>query len=294
MDYQLNSLEALEAEAIFIFREAASEFRHPVMLYSVGKDSSVLLHLARKAFLPGPIPFPLMHIDTGYKFPEMIAFRDRIAEKFQVRLIVESNDEWINKGCHPAKLGADECCRHLKTEALLKALEKHGFDAAFGGARREEEKSRAKERIFSVREKLGRWDPREQRPAIGNLFNTELSSDQSMRVFPLSNWSELDVWRYIQNEQIEVVPIYFSHSRSVIAKGGQLIPEMAEIASSKQEVRFRSLGCMPCTGAVASQANSVGDIIEELQRAKYSERQNRLIDHTGDSSMEDKKRQGYF
>ena len=284
-----------------------AEFKNPVMLYSVGKDSSVMVRLAQKAFHPGKFPFPLMHVDTGYKFPEMYEFRDRFVKKIGARLIVERNEEWIAKECHPLTIGVDKCCSYLKTGALLDAIRKHGFDAAFGGARREEEKSRAKERIFSLRDQFGQWDPKNQRPEIWDVYNTRINEGETVRVFPLSNWTEQDVWQYIKLEKIPVVPIYFSMEREVIQRSGILIPlsaasvvdDSARLVQQKETVekimcRFRSLGCIPCTGAIASTALSIDDIIAEVIAAKKSERENRVIDLTSDSSMEQKKKEGYF
>jgi len=294
--YTLTHLQHLEAESIHILREVVAEFRHPVMLYSVGKDSSVMLHLARKAFRPGPVPFPLMHVDTGFKFPEMYRFRDEQVERLGLRLIVERNEAWIAKGCHPQKNGVDRCCSLLKTGALLEALRKHGFDAALGGARREEEKSRAKERVFSVRDIHGQWDPRNQRPELWELYNGRIDEGESVRIFPLSNWTELDIWHYIRQEEIPVVPIYFAQERRVVRRGGILIPVGEDPGAGSEVVRcrFRSLGCMPCTGAVPSDSTTLDGIIAEVAAARRSERENRVIDLTGDASMEEKKKEGYF
>jgi len=306
--YTLPYLTQLESESIHIMREVAAEFKNPVMLYSVGKDSSVMLRLAQKAFYPGPIPFPLMHIDTGYKFPEMYTFRDRYCTEVGVRLIVERNEEWIAKGCHPLKLGTEKCCWYLKTQGLLNALTQHGFDAAFGGARREEEKSRAKERVFSIRDAFGQWDPKNQRPELWDLYNTRLNEGQTARVFPLSNWTELDIWQYIKKEEIPVVPIYFSMKREVVRRNGILIPlsnvSMVEDDAAAQgpagetvetvSCRFRSLGCIPCTGAIPSEAQTIDDIISEVVQARKSERENRVIDLASDAAMEQKKKEGYF
>ncbi len=293
--YALSHLQHLEAESIHILREVVAEFRAPVMLYSVGKDSSVMLHLARKAFAPGPVPFPLLHVDTGYKFPEMYQFRDEQAERLGLRLLVERNEAAIAKGTHPSKVGTDACCALLKTGALLDALRKHGFDAALGGARRDEEKSRAKERVFSVRDAQGQWDPKNQRPELWNLYNGRISDGQSVRAFPLSNWTELDIWHYIRQEAIPVVPIYFAQKRRVRRQGGIFIP-VGEDAPEAELVRcrFRSLGCMPCTGAIPSEAVDLDGIIAEVAAAKRSERENRVIDFSGDASMEQKKKEGYF
>ena len=305
--YSLSYLRQLESESIYIMREVAAEFKNPVMLYSVGKDSSVMVRIAQKAFYPGSIPFPLMHVDTGYKFPEMYAFRDRFCKTIDVTLLVEKNDEWIAKGCHPSTMGVDKCCSYLKTGALLNALNKHGFDAAMGGARREEEKSRAKERVFSLRDRYGQWDPKNQRPELWNLYNTRINEGESVRVFPLSNWTEQDIWQYIKIENIPIVPIYFALKRPVIRRRGILIPvfscSAAEGSASSsrgpEEIetvlcRFRSLGCIPCTGAIPSAAATLDDIIGEVRAATKSERENRVIDLTGDASMEQKKKEGYF
>ncbi len=303
----LSYLRQLEAESIDIMREVAAEFKNPVMLYSVGKDSSVMVRLAQKAFYPGRIPFPLMHVDTGYKFPEMYKFRDEFCKKIDVTLIVEQNEEWIARGCHPLKMGVDKCCSYLKTGALLDALRKHGFDAAIGGARREEEKSRAKERVFSLRDSFGQWDPKNQRPELWDIYNTRINEDESMRVFPLSNWTEKDIWQYIKIENIPVVPIYFAQEREVIVRNGILIPVYSGLTKledaegnviqgkiKKIICRFRSLGCIPCTGAIASKAVTFDEIISEVRAATKSERENRVIDLTSDSSMEQKKKEGYF
>jgi len=295
----ISYLRQLESESIHILREVVAEFKNPVMLYSVGKDSSVMVRLAQKAFYPGKFPFPLMHVDTGYKFPEMYEFRDAFCQKIGARLMVERNEEWIANACHPLKTGVDQCCSHLKTGALLDALRKHGFDAAFGGARREEEKSRAKERVFSLRDSFGQWDPKNQRPELWDIYNTRINEGETMRVFPLSNWTERDVWEYIKLEQIPIVPIYFALERDVISQKGILIPVSADYAGDRKNVkkvlcRFRSLGCIPCTGAIASSATTIDDIIAEVKAAKKSERENRVIDLTSDSSMEQKKKKGYF
>lgn len=296
----LTHLRQLEAESLYILREAAAEFRNPVMLYSVGKDSGVMLRLAQKAFHPGPIPFPLLHVDTGYKFPEMYEFRDRLVREVGARLIVERNEEAIRRGMNPFQFGVDTCCGFLKTGALLAALKKHGFDAAFGGARREEEKSRAKERVYSFRDAFGQWDPKNQRPEPWDLYNARLREGETMRVFPLSNWTELDVWMYIRLENIPVVPIYFAHKRRVIRRGNLLIPDTGRIPPREGDrieevsVRFRSLGCMSCTGAVESDVTDLDGVIEDLIRTRKSERENRIIDHGSDSSMEQKKIEGYF
>jgi sulfate adenylyltransferase subunit 2 len=305
--YRLSYLKNLESESIHIIREVTAEFKNPVMLYSVGKDSGVMVRLAQKAFYPGKFPFPLMHIDTGYKFPEMYAFREEFCRRIGAELIVERNEPWIARGCHPLDTGVDKCCGYLKTGALLDAIRKHGFDAAFGGARREEEKSRAKERVFSLRDAFGQWDPKHQRPELWDLYNTRINEGETVRVFPLSNWTEQDIWEYIKQERIPVVPIYYACEREVVVRNGILIPLAAcsagnhragiDAAAEKVErvmCRFRSLGCIPCTGAVASAATTIDEIISEVRAAKKSERENRVIDLTGDSSMEQKKREGYF
>jgi sulfate adenylyltransferase subunit 2 len=297
---RLDYLKSLEAESIYILREAAAEFARPVMLYSIGKDSSVMLRLAQKAFYPGKIPFPLLHIDTSYKFPEMITFRDSYAKELGAELIVHQNKEALAAGANPFVLGTQKCCGLLKTKSLLDALAEGGFDAAFGGARRDEEKSRAKERIYSFRDPLGQWDPKNQRPELWNIFNSRLNKGESIRVFPLSNWTELDVWLYIHRENIPIVPLYFAKERRVVLRSGSIIvlnsdkdllpgeqPEMLK-------VRMRSLGCVPCTGAIRSDADTVPKIIEEAFAFRRSERENRAIDHDEEGSMEIKKREGYF
>jgi sulfate adenylyltransferase subunit 2 len=297
---RLSHLDALEAESIQILREVAAEFSRPAMLYSIGKDSSVMLRLAQKAFYPAPIPFPLLHIDTTYKFREMIEFRDRICGELGVKLIVHTNTEAIEMGANPFRLGTTKCCALLKTKALLDALKEHGIDAAIGGARRDEEKSRAKERIFSFRDAFGQWDPKNQRPELWNLYNGRIDKGQSVRVFPLSNWTELDVWEYIRVEEIPVVPLYFAKERQVLVRGDKLIvPENAggcQPDEHPQPVfsRMRSLGCTHCSGAVRSHADSISAIIDELKLVRRSERENRLIDHDQEGSMELKKREGYF
>jgi sulfate adenylyltransferase subunit 2 len=298
---RLDHLRALEAESIAILREVVAEFERPVMLYSIGKDSSVLLRLAQKAFHPGPIPFPLLHVDTTYKFREMIEFRDRYAAQIGARLIVHTNTEAIADGTQPFLVGTQRCCGLLKTRALLDALEAGGFDAAFGGARRDEERSRAKERIFSLRDAKGQWDPKRQRPELWGLLNGRIKSGESIRVFPLSNWTEIDVWQYIDAEHIPVVPLYFAREREVIVRGASLIaveqPFVPLLRGERPErvmCRMRSLGCSPCTGAVRSEADTVPKIIAELIATTHSERQLRVIDHDQDASMELKKREGYF
>jgi sulfate adenylyltransferase subunit 2 len=294
-------LGALEAESIHVMREVVAEFERPVMLYSIGKDSSVLLRLAQKAFHPGPIPFPLLHIDTTYKFREMIEFRDQYVAQIGARLIVHTNTEAIADGTQPFLVGTRACCGALKTKSLLDALQAGAFDAAFGGARRDEERSRAKERIFSLRDASGQWDPKNQRPELWRLLNSRIRPGESIRVFPLSNWTEIDVWNYIQVERIPVVPLYFAKEREVVVRGNSLItleqsfvPLLPGERPERIMCRMRSLGCSPCTGAVRSTADTVPKIIEELIATKHSERQLRVIDHDQDGSMELKKREGYF
>ena len=296
----LSCLQYLEAESIHIMREVAAQFERPVVLYSVGKDSSVLLHLARKAFYPGKIPFPLLHVDTGYKFEEMYEFRNRMAADIGAKLIVHRNEDAIAKGTNPFELGTQRCCGLLKTQALLDALNAGGYDAALGGARRDEEKSRAKERVFSFRDKFGQWDPRNQRPELWNVYNGKIRKGESIRVFPLSNWTELDIWLYIYLEQIPIVPLYFADQREVVVRGDQLIPVRPGARTlpgekiEKVECRFRTLGCIPCTGAVRSSARDLEGIITEIMAVRTSERATRIIDHDGEGSMEKKKREGYF
>ena len=292
-------LAALEDESIFILREVAAEFRSPVILYSIGKDSSVLVHLARKAFHPSPIPFPLLHVDTGYKFKEMIEFRDKFVVQIGARLIVHRNEEAIANGSHPLKLGVARCCGLLKTTALLEALKQGEFDAAIGGARRDEERSRAKERVFSFRDSFGQWDPKNQRPELWHLFNARVCEGESMRVFPLSNWTESDIWQYIRQEEIPIVPLYYAKERLVVRRGNNLIP--ADDAGNLKEgevpellsVRFRTLGCSPCTGAVLSTSTTIDEIVNEAAVAIRSERETRVID-PGSNTTEDKKKEGYF
>jgi sulfate adenylyltransferase subunit 2 len=298
---RLDHLRALEAESVAIFREVVAEFERPVMLYSIGKDSSVLLRLAQKAFYPAPIPFPLLHVDTTYKFREMIEFRDRYPASIGARLIVHTNDGAISNGTQPFLVGTARCCGLLKTRALLDALQAGGFDAAFGGARRDEERSRAKERVFSLRDAKGQWDPKRQRPELWGLLNGRVREGESIRVFPLSNWTEIDVWQYIHVEEIPVVPLYFAKEREVVVRGNSLIsleqsfvPLLPGERPQHVVCRMRSLGCSPCTGAVRSEADTVPKIIEELIGARHSERQLRIIDHDQDGSMELKKREGYF
>jgi sulfate adenylyltransferase subunit 2 len=296
----LTHLRALEAESIHILREVAAEFQKPVMLYSIGKDSSVMVRLAQKAFYPGHIPFPLLHIDTTYKFQEMIEFRDQFCARIGARLIVHTNTQAIADGANPFRLGTTKCCALLKTRALLDALDEGGYDAAFGGARRDEEKSRAKERVYSFRDSFGQWDPKNQRPELWNLFNSRIDKGESIRVFPLSNWTELDVWHYIYLENIPIVPLYFAQPRQMVVRGGALIPVEHNLpllpGEEPQTVmcRMRSLGCTYCTGAIRSQADTLPKIIEEMIQFRRSERENRVIDHDQEGSMELKKREGYF
>jgi sulfate adenylyltransferase subunit 2 len=297
----LSHLRQLEAESIHILREVVAEFAKPVMLYSIGKDSSVMLRLAQKAFHPGKIPFPLLHVDTTYKFAEMIEFRDWYPNSIGAQLRVHTNWDARNAGASPIALGTSKCCGLLKTRALLDALEEGGYDAAFGGARRDEEKSRAKERIYSFRDQYGQWDPKNQRPELWNLYNSRVDKGQSIRVFPLSNWTEIDVWHHIHLDSIPVVPLYFAKPRPMVVRGGSLIPPEHNVipllpgeAPQMVMCRMRSLGCTPCTGAIRSEADSVPKIIEELLRFRRSERENRVIDHDQEGSMEIKKREGYF
>ena len=301
----LSHLRLLEAESIHILREVASEFERPVMLYSIGKDSSVMLRLAQKAFYPGPIPFPLLHIDTGFKFAEMLKFRDETARQVGAQLLVWRNEPAIAAGTNPLRLDTKRCCALLKTQALLDALRHYNFDAAFGGARRDEEKSRAKERIYSFRDSAGQWDPKNQRPELWNVYNARIHPGESIRVFPLSNWTEMDVWQYIHEEKIPVVDLYFAKERPMYVRpmaAGQeaLLPiEQAFVARPGEKPqmvksRLRSLGCSPCTGAIRSDADSIPAIIAELIQFRSSERANRVIDHDQEGSMEIKKREGYF
>ena len=300
LERRLGHLATLEAESIYILREAAAEFSRPVMLYSIGKDSSVMLRLAQKAFYPGKIPFPLLHIDTSYKFPEMIEFRDSYAREIGAELIVHQNREALEQGANPFALGTQRCCGLLKTKSLLDALSEGGFNAAFGGARRDEEKSRAKERIYSFRDAHGQWDPKNQRPELWNLFNSRIEKSESIRVFPLSNWTELDVWLYIHAENIPIVPLYYACEREVVVRNGAivLIYSPDELLPGERvqrtKCRMRSLGCVPCTGAIRSEADTVPKIIEEMLSFRRSERENRAIDHDEEGSMELKKREGYF
>ncbi|MFP4379589.1 MAG: sulfate adenylyltransferase subunit CysD [Candidatus Sumerlaeia bacterium] len=300
-DYTISHLQQLEAESIHVIREVAAEFHNPVMLYSIGKDSSVMLHLARKAFWPGKVPFPLLHVDTTWKFREMIAFRDRIAREYGLNLIVHTNREAADAGINPFDHGSEKYTNIMKTQALKQALDKYGFDAAFGGARRDEEKSRAKERVFSFRNQYHQWDPKNQRPELWDVFNTRVNKGESIRVFPLSDWTELDVWRYIQIENIPIVPLYYAKERPVIERNGVLIMvdddrmrlEPGEEVQQKM-VRFRTLGCYPLTGATESKADTLEGIVQEMLLAKTSERQGRVIDYDQSMTMEEKKRDGYF
>jgi sulfate adenylyltransferase subunit 2 len=294
-------LQRLEAESIHILREVAAEFQKPVMLYSVGKDSSVMLHLAMKAFFPAKPPFPLLHVDTTWKFREMIAFRDATVKRLGLELIVHVNEDGVKRGISPVASGSNVHTQVMKTEGLRQALDLHKFDAAFGGARRDEEKSRAKERIFSHRSAVHAWDPRNQRPELWRIFNTRIKQGESMRVFPLSNWTELDVWDYIAHEKIPVVPLYFAAPRPVVERDGALImvddarlPLHNGEAPQLRRVRFRTLGCYPLTGAIESDAATLDDIIAEMRVSTTSERQGRLIDSDESGSMEKKKREGYF
>ena len=297
----MSHLDALEAEAIHIMREVVAEAENPVMLYSVGKDSSVMLHLARKAFHPGKIPFPIMHIDTMWKFSEMIDFRDQTAKDLGVDLIVHINPEGKEMGMNPFIHGSSKHTDVMKTDGLKQALDKHQFDVAFGGARRDEEKSRAKERIFSFRTSKHRWDPKNQRPELWNLYNSRKNQGESIRVFPLSNWTELDIWQYIHLEKIPIVPLYFSKERPVVERDGTLIlvdddriPLTEGEKPMMKSVRFRTLGCYPLTGAVESEADTLPEIIQEMLLTTTSERQGRTIDHDSNASMEKKKQEGYF
>jgi sulfate adenylyltransferase subunit 2 len=294
-------LKELENESIEILRETASGFKKPVMMYSIGKDSSVLLHLARKAFYPSPIPFPLLHVDTTWKFKEMISFRDRIIADTKSQLIVHTNQEGVEANINPFNTNASEYTRVMKTVALRQALDMHGFDAAIGGSRRDEEKSRAKERIFSVRDPGHRWNPREQRPELWRTYNTRLAPEQTMRVFPISDWTEADIWHYILQERIEVNPLYFAKERPMVARGDQMImidDDRFQLRDGEtpfmKMVRFRTLGCYPLTAAVESTATTIEEVVEEVLHVKLSERATRLIDGDNEDSMEKKKTEGYF
>jgi len=300
-DPYLTHLKQLEAESIHIIREVAAEFSNPVMLYSIGKDSAVMLHLARKAFYPSKPPFPLMHVDTTWKFKEMIAFRDKMVAEYGFDLIVHTNEEGREKGMSPFVHGSGLYTDVMKTEALKQALDKYKFDAAFGGARRDEEKSRAKERVFSFRSENHRWDPKNQRPELWNTYNARVKSGESIRAFPISNWTELDIWQYIYSENIPIVPLYYAAKRPVVERDGILVMvdddrlplDKGEVPELKS-IRFRTLGCYPLTGAVESEADTLPDIIQEMLLTTTSERQGRMIDHDEAGSMEKKKQEGYF
>lgn len=299
--YQLTHLKQLEAESIYIIREVAAEFERPVMLYSIGKDSAVMLQLALKAFFPGKPPFPLLHVDTTWKFREMIEFRDRLVRELGLELIVHINEDGVRQGVNPFTYGSKKHTDIMKTESLKQALDKYRFDAAFGGARRDEEKSRAKERVYSFRDRNHRWDPKNQRPELWNLYNGRIDKGESIRVFPLSNWTELDIWQYIHLENIPIPTLYFAKERPVVQREGTWImvddERMPLEPGEKPQmlmVRFRTLGCYPLTGAVESTASTLPEIIQEMLLATTSERQGRLIDHDQTGSMEDKKREGYF
>ncbi len=299
--YLLSHLKQLEAESIHIIREVAAEFENPVMLYSIGKDSAVMLRLAQKAFYPGKLPFKLLHVDTKWKFREMIEFRSHTAREVGQEILVWTNPEGFAQGINPIDHGSDTHTRIMKTEALKQALDHYGFDAAFGGARRDEEKSRAKERVYSFRNEFHQWDPKNQRPELWNLYNSKVKKGESIRVFPLSNWTELDIWLYIMRDQIPIVPLYFAKERPVVKRGGTLImvdddrlPMEPGETPEMRKVRFRTLGCYPLTGAVDSEAETLEAIVQEMLLATTSERQGRVIDHDGASSMEEKKKDGYF
>ena len=298
---RLSHLAALEAEAMFIMREVVAEVENPVMLYSIGKDSAVMLHLARKAFYPARLPFPLLHVDTTFKFRQMIEFRSKIAKEYNLDILVHTNPEGVENKINPFDHGSDKYTDIMKTQALKQALDKYGFDAAFGGARRDEEKSRAKERVFSFRTASHRWDPKNQRPELWSLYNAKKHKGESIRVFPLSNWTEFDIWQYIHQENIPIVPLYFAAKRPVVERDGVLImvdderlPLRAGETPMMKSVRFRTLGCYPLTGAVESHASTMLDIIHETMVARVSERQGRVIDHDQAASMEKKKQEGYF
>ncbi len=300
-DYKLTHLKQLEAESIHIIREVAAEFDNPVMLYSIGKDSAVMLHLALKAFAPGKLPFPLMHVDTTWKFKEMIEFREKMAKDLDLDILVHTNQEGVDMGVGPFTHGSAKHTDIMKTQALKQALNKYKFDAAFGGARRDEEKSRAKERVYSFRDKNHRWDPKNQRPELWNIYNSKVDAGESIRVFPLSNWTELDIWQYIYLESIPLVPLYFAAKRPVVEKDGVMImvdddrmPIGPEDKVEEKMVRFRTLGCYPLTGAVESEATTLPEIIQEMLLATTSERQGRVIDSDSSGSMEKKKQEGYF
>ncbi len=301
LEFRLSHLRQLEAESIHIIREVAAEFDNPVMMYSIGKDSSVMVQLARKAFHPGKLPFPLLHIDTTWKFKEMIKFRDQFVKDNDLNLIVHTNQEGLADNINPFDHGSSKYTTIMKTHALLQALHAGGYDAAFGGARRDEERSRAKERIYSFRDRYGQWDPKNQRPELWNVYNGKLTKGESIRAFPLSNWTELDIWLYIYLESIPIVPLYFAEERPVVERNGQLLmvdderlPLNPGEKPRLEKVRFRTLGCYPLTGALPSSATTLPDIIKEMLLTKYSERSGRLIDHDEEGSMETKKREGYF
>ncbi len=301
MTEALTHLKQLEAESIHIIREVAAEFDHPVMLYSIGKDSAVMLHLAMKAFFPGKPPFPLLHVDTRWKFRDMYAFREQIVRRYGLELIIHINPEGVAQDINPFTHGSAKHTDIMKTQGLKQALDQHGFDAAFGGARRDEEKSRAKERVYSFRDRQHRWDPKNQRPELWNIYNGKVNKGESIRVFPLSNWTELDIWQYIHLEDIPIVPLYFAAERPVVERDGALImvdddrmPLREGEVPMMKSVRFRTLGCYPLTGAVESTAATLPEIIQEMLLTKSSERQGRVIDHDSTGSMEEKKKQGYF
>ena len=300
-DYRITHLKQLEAESIHIIREVAAEFDKPVMLYSIGKDSSVMLRLAQKAFYPGKIPFPLMHVDTNWKFSEMIEFREKMASELGFDLIVYKNPEGLEANINPFDHGSEKHTQIMKTEALKMALNKYGFDAAFGGARRDEEKSRAKERVYSFRNQYHQWDPKNQRPELWNIYNSKINKGESIRVFPISDWTELDIWRYIQTENIPIVPLYYAKERPVVERDGTLIlvdDDRMKLKHNEpilnKKVRFRTLGCYPLTGAVESNAETLEEIVQEMLLTTTSERQGRVIDYDGAASMEEKKKDGYF
>jgi sulfate adenylyltransferase subunit 2 len=300
-NYNLSHLKQLEAESIHIIREVAAEFQKPVMLYSIGKDSAVMLRLAQKAFYPAKLPFPLLHVDTRWKFRDMYALRDRMAKELGAELLVWVNPEGIAQGINPIEHGSEKHTQIMKTEGLKQALNHYGFDAAFGGARRDEEKSRAKERVYSFRNQFHQWDPKNQRPELWNLYNSRINKGESIRVFPLSNWTELDIWLYIMRENIPIVPLYFAAERPVVKRSGTWImrdDERLPLENGEQpvlkRVRFRTLGCYPLTGAVESEADTVEKIVQEMLLATTSERQGRMIDYDGAASMEEKKKDGYF
>ena len=296
----LEHLRALEAESTHILRETAAQFTRPVLLYSIGKDSSVLLHLARKAFFPAKLPFPLLHIDTSYEYPDLIRFRDWFVAQIGAELRVYRNEAALAQGANPYDLRTAKCCGLLRTRALVEGLREGGYDAALGGARRDEERSRAKERVFSFRDRNGQWDPKNQRPELWNMYNGRVDAGESIRVFPLSNWTEFDVWRYIELESIPIAPLYFAKPRQVLVRGNTLVPYEANVKLLDGErpqtlmCRMRSLGCTPCSGALRSEADTVPKIVDELLTFRRSERENRIIDHDQDGSMEIKKREGYF